>query len=50
MLLKNKYGNVQVIVNTESEIAAYKNKGYTEIKEKKPKTKKVEKTEEKKDN
>ena len=33
MLLKNKYGNVQVIVNTESEIAAYKNKGYTEVKE-----------------
>ena len=33
MLLISKYGNAQVIVNTESEIAAYKNKGYTEVKE-----------------
>ena len=49
MLMKNKYGNAIVVVN-EKEVETFKSKGYTELKEEKPKTKKVEKTEEKKDN
>lgn len=34
MLLKNAYGNAILVVNNENDIALYKSKGYTEVKEK----------------
>ena len=43
MLMKNKYGNAVVVVN-EKEVETFKSKGYTELKEEKPKAKKVVKT------
>lgn len=50
MKMVSEYGNVIKTVKSPTEANRLRELGYTELKEEKPKTKKVEQTEEKKDN